>query len=81
MTTSDEIKKYRALIESAMHSEAAPSTHEHDDLDNPAHVAQVLHHMFGAGTDAATLKDVLMGHKSDPQFALQTLNHLEDLIK
>ena len=76
---SEDIKKYKQLVESSFTSEAHDT---HADLDDPAHAAELVHHMFhGSSVDKHTLRDVLMGHKNDPAWALQTLQHLENMIK
>lgn len=72
---SEDIKKYRMLVESSF-TEAQDT-----NLEDPHEVAQLLAHMFQSGVDKHTLKDVLMGHKSDPHWALETLNHLESMVK
>jgi len=75
---SDDIKKYKQLVESSFQTE---TMHTGSDLENPQEVAQLLSHMFQSGVDKQTLKDVLMGHKNDPHWALETLNHLENMVK
>jgi hypothetical protein len=76
---SEDIKKYKQLVESSFTSEAQDA---HMDADDPAHAAELVHHMFsGSSVDKHTLKDVLMGHKNDPAWALETLRHLENKIK
>jgi len=75
---SEDIKKYKQLVESSFTAEA----HDAHDLDDPAQAAELVHHMFSASSvDKHTLRDVLMGHKNDPVWALQTLQHLENMIK
>lgn len=76
---SEDIKKYKQLVESSFTAE----THDaHADLDDPAHAAELVHHMFkDSAVDKHTLRDVLMGHKNDPAWALQTLQHLENMVK
>ncbi len=76
---SEDIKKYKQLVESSFMTE----THDAQmHADDPAHAADLLHHMFsGSSVDKHTLKDVLMGHKNDPAWALETLRHLENKIK
>lgn len=76
---SEDIKKFKQLVESSFTTE----THDaHMDADDPAHAAQLVHHMFkGSAVDKHVLKDVLMGHKNDPAWALQTLQHLENMVK
>lgn len=77
---SEDIKKYRAILESSYQAESAPEGHI--NLDDPAHAAELVHHMFkDSNVDKHTLRDVLMGHKNDPQWALQTLQHLEGLVR
>jgi hypothetical protein len=76
---SEDIKKYKQLVESSFTTQAHDS---HVDVDDPAHAAELVHHMFsGSSVDTHTLRDVLMGHKNDPVWALETLQHLENLIK
>ena len=75
---SNDIKKYRQLVESSFTAETMDA---HTDMENPQEVAKLLAHMFQSGVDKHTLKDVLLGHKNDPHWALETLNHLEDMVK
>lgn len=76
---SEDIKKYKQLLESSYQMDMSEQAH---DVHDPAQAAELLHHMFGAGgVDKHTLKDVLMGHKNDAKWALETLNHLENLVK
>jgi len=77
---SEDIKKYKQLVESSFMTETHDAAHM--DADDPAHAAELVHHMFsGSSVDKHTLRDVLMGHKNDPTWALETLRHLENKIK
>ena len=82
MTTSDEIKKYRALVESAMHAEAATDS----DSDLSAHeIAQALHNMWPETKKGLTdeelesLRDIVHLHDAPAHVKAQALDHWSKL--
>jgi hypothetical protein len=68
---AQDIKQYRTILENAYNEDA-----DHHDLNDPATVAELVKHVFSSGVDKETLKHALLGHKNDPQWALNVLNHL-----
>ena len=69
---AQDIKKYQSILESAYTSKTVLN-----ETHDPARVAQLVRHVFGnAKIDKHTLKAALLGHKNDPSWAMEVLDHL-----
>lgn len=78
---SEDIRKYKTILESAysnMNIEAAGSAGgAHIHLHDPAQVARLVRHVFGKSRiNKHILRNALLGHKNDPEWAMEVLDHL-----
>lgn len=70
---TEDIKRYKTILESAYTSNSLLN-----ETHDPAKAAELVRHVFGntKGIDKHTLKAALLGHKNDPEWAMEVLDHL-----
>jgi hypothetical protein len=81
-TMSDDIKKYRKILEEGWQPATASADSNSMDHEDPNHAARILHNMFRhhKDLDSELVMDVILGHKNDHSWAKRVVKAWHGLL-